>query len=225
MSTAALLSVMCGAAGAADTVAEDEAAITKYIQALHDPSNEVRTAAAKALREIVAKYPSGTTNIRERDGGEARWKARLNEVKIGMTREEVGQILPQIVSSHYDSLFMSGGGSSFVWRLDPHWVAGVYFRRPHKGESPALRVHVLPKLIRSELLVRAGQPDEKSGTWLEWYVNGQKGREIHLKNGKMDGPCIEYFDNGQKRSEGLWKEGALVEGSERKWNREGVQTE
>src|SRR2546426_474469 len=76
-------------AAVVDPVAKDEAALGAHFKALHDAKSEVREAAAGALRRIVAKYPSRTSNIRSKDGAEAFWTEKVNQVKPGMTKAEV----------------------------------------------------------------------------------------------------------------------------------------
>lgn len=77
-----------------DSLSDDEAAIAIHIKALHDEGSETRASAAAGLRLIVAKYRSGTSNIRSRDSGEAGWMEKVNQVTEGMTRAEVVKIHP-----------------------------------------------------------------------------------------------------------------------------------
>ena len=68
-----------------DSISRDEAAIAVDIKSLRDERSEVRAAAAEALRLVVAKYPSRTVYIRSKDGGEAFWTEKINQVKPGIT--------------------------------------------------------------------------------------------------------------------------------------------
>src|SRR5438876_579066 len=78
----------------ADSLSDDEAAINASIKALKSENSEVRQAAAKELRRIIAKYPSGTCDIRREDGGQAYWMEKVNQILPGMTNTEVEMILP-----------------------------------------------------------------------------------------------------------------------------------
>ena len=52
---------------------------------------------------------------------------------------------------------------------------------------------------------------------------GQKKSEGKFKDGKPDGLGVEWYENGKKRMETNWKEGKLVEGSEKFWNSKGEE--
>ncbi|MEO6391960.1 MAG: hypothetical protein ABIP75_08925 [Pyrinomonadaceae bacterium] len=84
----------CGTVARADSLADDEAAIAANIKEPRDVKSEVRERAAESLRRIVAKYPSGTSYIRNRDGGEANWLEQVSQIKPGMTEAEVTKFLP-----------------------------------------------------------------------------------------------------------------------------------
>ncbi len=49
----------------------------------------------------------------------------------------------------------------------------------------------------------------------------QQEKEWNYKDGKMDGLFTEWHGNGQKEAEAIFKDGKLVEGSEKRWNRKG----
>ena len=57
------------------------------------------------------------------------------------------------------------------------------------------------------------QNGNKEGLWTDWYNNGQKRYEGNYKGGKLI-DLIEWYKNGQKKVEGTWKNG----------KREGVYT-
>src|SRR5438552_3146978 len=77
----------------ADSLSDDETTIAADIKLLHSKNSDVREGAAKDLRKIVARYPSGTTDIRRKDGGEAYWMEKVNQIIPGMTAAEVKKIL------------------------------------------------------------------------------------------------------------------------------------
>ncbi len=199
-----------GAARAGDTLAEDETAIAKYIHRFHDSSEEVREAAAKELRVIVAKYGNGTSNIREKDTGEARWREKISHVKVGMTSAEVLKFLP------VTTIDGSGAGwyrARIYHRIDMHWMVEIFYDHPYENRPPigtgenkfagpmlSLAAVVLepPRLIRSELLVYQIAPPGYTGKWCYWYVNGQKAKEVDYKNGQPV-KVTDYCESGEKR--------------------------
>jgi len=214
----ALLAAQAGGHGAerdakANTLDRDEAAIAVHIKALHDPSNDVRAAAAKALREIVAKYGNGTSNIRERDAGEARWMEKVKQVKPGMAKAEVQRILPPFPESPENSGSGTGDSHNTSHRLDPHWIVTVQYRNPDK-------VIEQPELKRLELRFYVTPPPNYTGTWLAWYINGQKSHEIEFKDGKYDGVFTSFYDNDQKLYEQHYTKG-VCDGADIGWYRDG----
>ncbi|MEP6789155.1 MAG: hypothetical protein ABJB40_12030, partial [Acidobacteriota bacterium] len=140
-----------GTYASSDTLSEDEAAIVANIKALHSEKSEVREAAAKELRRIIAKYPSGTTNIRSKDGGEAYWTEKVNQIMPGMAEAEVVKILPPF--SEYPENSGVGSGDSHItgYRLDNNWLVNIQYRNPDK-------VIERPKLVKRELLIYAQPP-------------------------------------------------------------------
>ena len=56
--------------------------------------------------------------------------------------------------------------------------------------------------------------------YLEYYPNGEKNEEGIYKNGKKDGLWKEWWDNGVKRREVCWKNG-VYNGVLIWWNRKG----
>jgi len=47
------------------------------------------------------------------------------------------------------------------------------------------------------------------GKWIDWYENGQKKSEETYKDGKIDGKCIGWHENGKKSYEGTYKDGKI----------------
>lgn len=197
--TILFISALClegwqGKVSFADSLSDDEAAIAIHIKKLHDEKSEVREAAAKALRLIIAKYPSGTSNIRSNDSGESYWAARVNQVTPGMTKAEVVKILPPLPESP-DGMGIGSGQSHVVsYRVDSHWVVTIQYRNPDK-------VIKRPKLSKSQLLIYVAPPKNYTGNWVCWYVNGQKGHQTQYKDGKYNGILTHFHDNGQKMYE------------------------
>jgi len=49
-------------------------------------------------------------------------------------------------------------------------------------------------------------PDNKNGQWTFYYTSGNIIREAWYKNGKLDGPQTEYYENGQKKELTHWED-------------------
>ena len=61
------------------------------------------------------------------------------------------------------------------------------------------------------------------GPEVNWYANGQKESEINWKDGKLDGLWIWWHENGQKQEEATHKDGERI--SARYWNSKGEEVE
>ena len=72
---------------------------------------------------------------------------------------------------------------------------------------------------RSGLLYLINSETPFTGIVVGKYQNGQKEWGSNYKNGKPDGPYIEWYDNGQKRREGTSKDGKPLTGKH--WDEEG----
>ena len=57
------------------------------------------------------------------------------------------------------------------------------------------------------------------GLATSWYRNGQKRSEGTYKNGKLEGWGTSWHKNGRKRGEGTYEDGKML--SETKWDEEG----
>ena len=64
-----------------------------------------------------------------------------------------------------------------------------------------------------------------TGKYVEYFENGQKHIEEHLKLGKRNGLMTKWYENGQKESEINSKNGEVVDGVVTIWNKEGDVTE
>ena len=200
---------------AESTLEADEAAIIANTKALHDEQGSVREAAAAALRDIVAKYPSGTSNIRDRDSGEAYWMKKVQQVTPGMTEAEVLKILPPFKETPELSTHGSGDSHVTTFRLDPHWTVTIQYRNPDK-------VIERPKLSKRELLIYVKPPADYSGTWTCWYVNGSKGHKVQYENGKYDGTLTAYYDSGAKCYEQHYRN-HVADGPDTGWYKDGAK--
>ncbi|HIB84348.1 MAG TPA: hypothetical protein EYO59_07050 [Chromatiaceae bacterium] len=49
------------------------------------------------------------------------------------------------------------------------------------------------------------------GLATEWHANGQKESEGNYRNGKPEGIHTSWYENGQKSGEAIWKDGLPLE--------------
>lgn len=175
-------------------LANDEATVASNIKALRSENSNLRATAARTLRQIVAKYPSGNTNIRSKDGGKAFWTEKVNRIVPGMLKEEVARLLPLFTEAPEQSSLGTGQSHYVSYRVDNDWIVRISYYNPDK-------VIERPKLISSELAIFVVPPDRYTGTWICWHVNGQKSYEIQFTDGKYDGVFTKFYDNGHKAFE------------------------
>ena len=70
--------------------------------------------------------------------------------------------------------------------------------------------------------VGADKPPE-NGKHVEYYENGNKKSEVHYKNGKMDGLYAMWWRNGQKKLEIHFKNGKAND-LMTEWDKDGKKT-
>lgn len=177
-----------------NTLTNDEAAIASNIKALRSQDSELRASAAKALRKTLAQYPGGNVNIQSKNGGKEFWTKRVSQVVPGMTKSEVVKLLPSFPEAPEQSSIGTGQSYYVSYRLDYDWVVKISYRNPDK-------VIERPMLIARELAIYVAPPEKYSGTWICWYVNGQRSFDIQFKDGKYDGVFTKFHDNGRKAVE------------------------
>jgi RNA polymerase sigma factor (sigma-70 family) len=173
---------------------DDEVAVKEHILALYAPESKTRAAAAAELRWIVRKYPSGTVYLATKDGGEVAWREKVNLIEPGMTKAEVQKLLPAFAEISQGGEIASGQSHVVTYRLDYHWMVRIYYRNPDK-------VIERPELMKSAARIFVSPPNNFTGAWVTWHVNGQKGYEIQYTNGKYNGTFTSFHDNGAKSYE------------------------
>jgi len=55
-----------------------------------------------------------------------------------------------------------------------------------------------PSLVRSVRRVWVQPPTDYTGTWVTWHVNGQKASENQYANGRYDGTCVGFYNDGSR---------------------------
>ncbi len=74
--------------------------------------------------------------------------------------------------------------------------------------------------VKILLQAKGGMPE---GLYTSWHENGQKETEGFFKDGEPDGLCKAWHASGQKRSEGTFRDGE--EASVKYWNSKGEAVE
>jgi len=97
---------------------------------------------------------------------------------------------------------------------------------PTIGSSMETYSKLLPALLLLILVVPQVVADEppENGPYVEYYENGKKRSEAHYKNGKRDGLATQWHKNGQKELESHYKDGKK-EGLETWWYENGEKAQ
>ena len=209
LSISSLIVLGCDVPHAIQT--EDPSAL---VALLSNPHQETRAPAAAAMRQLIAADPNSRTN----DHGHKYWKKRAESVTPGMKHSDVMRLLPahdHTLSA--EQLLRSGSGTgqshTATWRLDHYWTVTIYYRNPDT-------VIKYPKLQNKAMRIWVKPPVNFTGTWVTWYVNGQKSHEIGYKNGKYHGTFIAFYDNGRNSYQQHYRNG-VCSGSDSGWYPDG----
>jgi antitoxin component YwqK of YwqJK toxin-antitoxin module len=185
--------------------------VKALIARLSDADSDIRANTARNLRKLLASDEGARTNNR----GRLYWEARLNQVKPGMTDDEVKRLLPPADASASGVGTWSGGTGNRQWRLDDYWMVVVHYYYPDSvHETP-------PSLRRHAREVKVDLPANFTGTCTTYYVNGQKAFEMEYKNGKYGGSFTAFHDNGRKSVEQHYVDGTCS-GADRGWYVDGA---
>jgi hypothetical protein len=146
------------------------------VEDLASPSQETRDRAAKGLRETSQEVPG------------KQWDTLMSEIKEGDTKAEILERLKPF-HARAEMGLGSGGSHSESYRLDDYWLLRCTYR--NKGE----------KLIRHELVAQTRHvwvqpPDDFTGLWTTYFVNGRRSHEIQYQNGKNLGTFTSFRGDG-----------------------------
>jgi hypothetical protein len=171
--------------------ARDAAAeISSRLAELRSQSQEVRDAAAKALRTIYV-LPART-----------KWEPLFGSIKPGEKKATVlAKLQPYHVTVEMD--LASGGSYVEEYRLHDRWLLRCGYRETNRelplmpNGSPDDTV-IEPELVEGMRRVWVEPSPNFTGVWTTYYVNGQRGEEIHYLNGKYFGELTSFWPNGAK---------------------------
>lgn len=147
---------------------------------LASPSQAVRDAAAKILRETYVPPPR--TN----------WDSLVGKLKLGISKLSALEALGEITNNVSGSV---GSSSTEMnrYRLDDLWLMECSYTG--RGTNSVL-THL--NFIQGLRFVSVEPPLGFSGRWTTYYVNGQKFSEGVCKNGMADGEGFGFYPDGSK---------------------------
>lgn len=185
---------------------------------LADPRNESRSAAAEALRAVLAADPAAAPNYHDK----AFWEKRIAQVQAGVgVGDALNVLLPDTPPADRRAAVQAGawsGQSGFsIVRLDDYWTATLSL-----VDAGRERLAKPPSLTRSVRAVWLPPPEDYSGVWTTWFVNGQKSNEIDYRNGRYDGTFTAFHDDGSRSYEQHYQAG-VCDGPDTGWYRGGAK--
>jgi hypothetical protein len=144
---------------------------------LGSQSQQVRDAAALDLRESFVASPR------------SRWEPIVDAIKPGSSKESVLHLLQEF---NVTTEFGVSSGQSFKesYRLDDAWLLVCAYRR---STPDTLLRHDLVESVRR---VWVDPPQDFTGVWTTYFVNGQRSHEIHYSDGRYFGTFTTFHPNG-----------------------------
>lgn len=145
---------------------------------LRSPQQSVRDKAAAELRATFHGTP------------EAKWTPVIQQIKQGQTKKQILDLLRPFNVTAEEGMG-SGQSHSQTYRLDNEWILVCSFQ----NDGDILFDH---KLIPSLRHIWVLPPEDFTGIWVVYFVNGQVGHRINYRNGRYFGEFIAYRSDGSK---------------------------
>ncbi len=161
-----------------------------YITWLSDTSQAVRDRGAEQLRLLIER--DGTTygpgHIREHDS--AYW---YNMVAKTDMRRELNDVVKALglQSAEQEMGMCFGQGCYDTYRLDNSMVILLYY---NSNKPNTVYFDTIERQLKHTYV---DIPKKYNGTWVTYYVNGQRASSIECRNGNYNGELISYYDNGR----------------------------
>jgi hypothetical protein len=88
-----------------------------------------------------------------------------------------------------------GNTGTMSYRLDDLWLLQCDFEFENASEKKLID----SKIIQDMRTVLVDPPVKFNGTWITYFVNGQKSQEVEYQDGNYSGEFIAYYSDGSKR--------------------------
>lgn len=162
---------------------------------LSSPSQEVRDAAAAELRKTYQPIPR------------SKWSQIVEEIKVGETKSDM---LKRLLPVKPSEMQLKGNGKSHceIFALDNEWTLQCWVN------DDALTIYSKTLVRSSKFHVWVPPPEEFTGKWITYYINGQKGREIAYQDGVNCGDYTAFHPNGNKQWVKHYIPGGVIDGDE-----------
>ena len=158
---------------------------------LASPFQEKRDEAAKILRATYVPAPR------------SKWDSLMSNLKLGSAKTNVLQVLGTYTNN------IAGGGGSGATEMERYGLDDLWLLECSFTGDDSHRVLTNVRLVQGLRAVSVEPPRGFTGTWITYYVNGQKSGEGHFKNGLPDGECIGFHPDGSRMLVNHSRGGAL----------------
>jgi hypothetical protein len=146
----------------------------ELIRKLSDPDQAIRDQAAAQLKTLFKPSPKQP------------WQEKIDGIPEGASRAEV---FAKLGINEKRDLFVAIDSQEH-YRLDNTWMVPILF-----ADDPGkVRTLELFEQLNRPLVA---PPENFTGTWVIYYVNGVKANEIELRNGRYHGRQRSYHSNGR----------------------------
>ncbi|HTF02482.1 MAG TPA: toxin-antitoxin system YwqK family antitoxin [Bacteroidia bacterium] len=186
-----IITIFCFSAG---TPPYDEE--QSLIGQLADTSQTVRDTAAARMRRLIAegRTTNGVGHLQEHD--RSYWEAMISKVNMRVELSKVKQEL-KLNDDDGEFGFCNGQTCQDNCRLDNSYaIVLTYMSNP-----PYTVLHDSLLFVPRRIHVPhpgSGNPKGKfTGTWINYFVNGQQAYSNNFVDGLFHGPCTVFHHNGQ----------------------------
>jgi len=129
------------------------------------------------------------------------WDALASTFKVGSPKTNI-QAQLQSLNLHLGGGVGSGNTEVVTYPLDDYWSLECSFTNTAAGSGLA-RVGLVGRLRQ----ISTEPPTGFNGVWTDYYVNGQKGSQGVYKGGRLDGDGIGFYPDGSKATIHHWVNG------------------
>ena len=125
-----------------------------------------------------------------------KWVLRTAFIRTGETQTNIFDFLHAYNLSTQPESGMGGLGEYDEYRLDDYWLLGCEFNNINYKKLILEKWKLIPRWRDVFFL----PPTNFSGVWITYYANGQKSSEGNYKNGNRSGEFISFYPSGSKSS-------------------------
>jgi hypothetical protein len=125
-----------------------------------------------------------------------KWVLRTAFIRAGETQTNIFDFLRAYNLSTQPEAGMGGLGAYYEYRLDDYWLLGCEFNNIDYKNLILEKWKLIPRWRDIFFLPSTNF----SGVWITYYANGQKSSEGNYKDGNRSGEFIDFYLDGSRSS-------------------------